>query len=198
MMISYAVSFVAYLLKNLKDIESIREIILYGSVAQGSYTEESDVDLFIVINKKGKIEAKIKDLEGKFYETREASLFKVQNIENKFSIKIGRLEDWEDLYRSIISTGIVLYGKYAANKIPKGMQHGIIIFWEKIQKNRGSFLNKLYGFTVYKKHYNGILDEISGKRIGKSSILIPIKHKDYLFKLLRKYDVEAHSIEVFY
>ena len=139
-MIAYASYFIAYLLKNFKTIELIEEIILYGSVAKGDYTKNSDVDIFIAVNKiEKRFKKEIKDLEDKFYESREASLFKAQGIENKFNIKIGRLADWEDLYRSIISTGIILYGRYTAKKVPGDMQHGIIIFWEKIGKNFGNW-----------------------------------------------------------
>jgi len=54
MNIIYASSFVTYLLAHLKNLNNITKIILFGSVARGEATKESDVDLFIEIKNKTK------------------------------------------------------------------------------------------------------------------------------------------------
>ena len=199
MLKAYASYFVAYLLNNMKYLEEIERIILFGSVARGDSTNESDIDLFIEVKKKTKkLESEIKDIENNFYQSREASLFKVKGINNSFSIKIGNLKEWKDLYKSIASTGIVLYGHYEAKEIPSGMRYGVIIFWNKIGENRGAFLNKIYGFSANKKYYPGLIEKYDGKKIGKSCILIPIQFKDEIIKLLKKYKVEGKVIEMFY
>lgn len=199
MLKAYASYFVAYLLDNMKYLEEIERIVLFGSVARGDSTKESDIDLFIEVKKKTKkLESEIKDIESNFYQSREASLFKVKGINNTFSIKIGNLREWKDLYKSIASTGIVLYGCYEAKEIPSGMRHSVIIFWGKTGKNRGAFLNKLYGFNVGKKHYSGLIEKYEGKKLGKSCILMPLQFKDEIIKLLKKYKVEGKVIEMFY
>ncbi|MEK6883548.1 MAG: hypothetical protein AABY22_28225, partial [Nanoarchaeota archaeon] len=106
-------------------------------------------------------------------------------------------KEWEDLYRSIASTGIILYGKYEAKELPSEVKHYIIIFWSKIEKNRGSFLNKLYGFKIKNKIYHGLLQKFNGKKIGKSCIMLPVQYKKEIFRLLKQHKVNAKAIEVF-
>ena len=87
MLKEYASYFTAFLLNNLKDLENIERVVLYGSVAKGEETKESDVDIFIEIKKKTKqFENEIKRLENVFYSSRETSLFKSRGVENKLSI----------------------------------------------------------------------------------------------------------------
>lgn len=198
MLKNYAGYFAAFLLNNARNKENIERIILYGSAARGEAGKESDVDIFIEAKKPiKKFEKEIKEIEEKFYQSREAVLFKTKGIDNKFSIKIGKLKDWKDLYRSIASTGIVLYGPYEAKELPSGVEHFLIIFWEKIVKNRGSFLNKLYGVTIRGRHYPGLLLKYNGKKLGKSCIMMPIQYKEEIFKLLKHHQVKARILDVF-
>ncbi|MBU2639605.1 MAG: nucleotidyltransferase domain-containing protein [Nanoarchaeota archaeon] len=198
MLKKYASYFVAYLLDNLKNIENIERVVLYGSAAKNEETKESDVDIFIEVRKiSKKLENEIKDIEGKFYCSREAVLFKTKGVENEFSIKIGKLKEWESLQRSIASTGIILYGHYEDKKLPSGVKHFVIIFWDGIDKNRGSFLNKIYGFRIKDKVYKGLLEKYDGKKLGKSCILLPIQYRNDIFKLINKHKVNAKVIEVF-
>ena len=198
MLKAYASYFVAYLTSTLKKIENIERIVLYGSVATDQATKESDIDIFIEVKKKTKqFEHEIEKLVKEFYQSRESVIFKAKGIENKFVIKIGKLIEWKELYRSIASTGIVLYGPYEAKKLPSGVRHFIIIFWQKIGKNRGSFLNKLYGFKIKNKVYSGFISKFDGIKIGKSCIMIPVQYKKDIFKLLAEHKVEAKTIEVF-
>ncbi len=198
MNIAYASSFVTYFLAHFKNIDNVVRIVLFGSVARGEATKESDVDLFIEIKKTTKKEEReIKRIEESFYQSREAALFKIQNIENKLSIKIGRLSDWKDLASSIASTGIVFYGPYESGVQSPGSKQYIIVFWNGIGKNRGSFLNKLYGFTVKKKRYDGLLVKTNGKKLGKSCIMVPIIYKKEIFHLLQKHKVQAKVQEIY-
>lgn len=198
MLKGYANYFVAYLFNNLKNADNIKRIALYGSVAKGETNKDSDIDLFIEINKGDKKFIKeIGKIEKNFYESREAALFKSKGVNNKFDIKIGSLKEWKELYGSIASTGIILYGHYEAEELPSGVKHFILIFWDKIEINRGAFLNKVYGFKIGNKRYSGMLEKFGGKRTGKSCIMLPIESKDDIFKLLREHKVNARTIEVF-
>ena len=198
MLKGYANYFVAYLFNNLKNADNIKRIVLYGSAAKGETNKDSDIDLFIEIKGKNeKFSKEIYKIEKNFYESREATLFKSKGVNNKFDIKIGFLKEWKLLYRSIASTGIILYGHYEAEELPSGVKHFILIFWDKIEINRGAFLNKVYGFKVGSKRYSGMLEKFEGKRTGKSCIMLPIENKDDIFRLLREHKVNARTIEVF-
>ncbi len=195
---SYASYFVSYLLNNFKKIDVIESVILFGSAAKDQATKESDIDIFIEVKRKTQsIEKEIGVIEQQFYKSREAALFKAEGIENPLSIKTGQLKDWPDLSESIASTGIMLYGSYEAKKSRKGKTHYTIVYWDNIGKNRGSFLNKVYGFSIKGKHYQGILEKYRGRKIGKSSIMLPVQFNKEIFKLLDRHQVKAKIIEVF-
>ena len=195
---AYASYFVSYLLRSLENVENIQRIILFGSVARDQGTKESDVDIFIEVRKKTKkIENEIKDILEDFYQSREASLFKLKGVENEISIKIGELKEWKDLYKSIASTGVILYGAYEISELPSDVKHYVIVFWEEIGRNRGAFLNKLYGFKVKDKQYEGLLEKYDGNKLGKSCIMLSVQHKKEIFKLIEKYKVRAKVMEVF-
>ena|SRR3989344_3763474 len=198
MLKNYASYFVSYLLNNLKNINNIERIVLYGSVAKEETTKDSDIDIFIEVKKDTKkFEKDIKDIEKNFYQSRESTIFKSKEIDNMFSIKIGKLKEWKELSRGIASTGIILYGPYETKELPSTIKHFIIIFWNKIGKNRGSFLNKLYGVKIKQKYYEGLIAKLNGKKIGKSCIMLPIQYKNDIFKLLKEHEVEAKNLEVF-
>ena len=198
MLKAYASYFVSFLLNNIKNNSNIERIILFGSVAKEEETKDSDIDLFIEIKKRTiNFEKEIREIENKFYQSRENLLFKTREIENKITIKIGFLKDWKDLYKSIASTGIILYGPYEAKELPTNVKHNIIIYWDKIEINRGAFLNKIYGFKIKDKYYPGLLKKFTGIKIGKSSIMIPIIYKKEIFELLKKHKVNAKTIEIF-
>jgi predicted nucleotidyltransferase len=194
---AYASTFVAFLIKNIKDDTAlIKHIILFGSAAKGTITKESDIDIFINTDKK-KIETKVKKILSDFYMSREALLFRAKGIENEIVLKVGKIEEWKDLHSSIMTTGLILWGKYKETQIPSGVKHMVIFYWEKADKNRGAFLNKLYGFTVHGKEYSGLITSVAGIKTGKSSILVPIEEREMFVRLFQKYNVHAKHIEVF-
>ena len=102
---AYASYFASYLLKNLNNINNINKIILFGSAAKNELNKESDVDIFIDVNKENnsfnnQIEALLKF----FYDTNEALYFRTKGIDNKINIIVSKLEKWKDLKKSIEST----------------------------------------------------------------------------------------------
>ncbi len=196
MLKAYASYFVSFLLNNLKDIINIDKIILFGSVARGDATKESDIDIFVEVKRKSNIlDKKINNILNEFYKSREALMFRSKGIENKINLIIGRLDEWIKLKKSIESTGIVLYGKYYYSG--KGEKKYAIIFWDEIKKNRGAFLNKLYGFRIGKKRYSGFLEKFGGRKLGKSNVMMPIEYRDDILKLIKSYKVNARIIEVY-
>ena len=194
---AYSSYFVSYLLYELGDYDNIKNIILFGSVSTGNATSESDVDIFIEVKKDNSgFKKNVEKILEKFYKSREAMIFKNKGVDNKINIIIGKLDDWRDLKKSIESTGIVLYGSFIASGGLGGRKY-VIISWDKIGKNRGAFLNKIYGFKVGDKRYKGLIEIYGGKKIGKSSLMIPVENKDEIFKAIKDYDVNARLIEVY-
>lgn len=194
--LAYASTFVTYLIRTLQDdIKQIDAIIIYGSVAKGEASIESDVDLFIDTKNK-KLGEKVEEIANGFLDSREAVLFKIEGIGNEINVKVGELPKWKDLHHSIMNSGIVLWQKYKAEKIPENTKHNHLFFWDKIGKNRGAFLNILYGYTIGKKKYKGLVQKRGGIRTGKSSILVPAEHQEEFITLFKKYKVRVRQKEV--
>ncbi|KHO55172.1 MAG: hypothetical protein QT10_C0005G0009 [archaeon GW2011_AR19] len=193
---AYASYFVSYLINNFKKIENISDIILFGSAAKGEAKKSSDIDFFIEVKRNSKnFEKEIIDLVNDFYKSREALIFKTKGIDNKINVIVGKLEDWADLRKSIESTGIVFYGNYIASYV-KGKKH-IIFFWDKIGKNRGAFLNKIYGFNSKGKRYIGLIENFNGRKLGKSSFMVPVEYREEIVKLFKHYKVNSKIIDVY-
>ncbi len=193
---AYASYFVSFLISSLDDFSNLKSIILFGSVARGDAGKDSDVDIFIDIKKISKNEEKkFNRILEDFYKSREALLFKTKGIDNKINLIIGKLDEWKDLKENIESNGIILYGNYISGNVT-GKKH-VLVYWDGIAKNRGAFLNKIYGFSVKGRKYSGFLEVNNGRRVGKSCIIIPIENLNELEKILKYYKVNAKIIEIY-
>lgn len=197
----YALAAAGYLLNKLPDplFRKVKQVVLFGSVATGTATPESDADLFFDISMTAKESTEAKRILNKaaqnFYLTSDALKFKLEGISNPISAHAGKLDEWKELKESIESTGVILYGPYTSlKKVPKRY---VIFYWKSLHMpNRGAFLNKLYGYTAAKKRYTGLIERISGKKIGKSAILILLRHKNEIMRLMEKYGVDYNIVEV--
>jgi len=193
---AYASYFVSYLISEIKDLSEIKSVILFGSVARGESTKKSDIDIFIDVDEENKnAEKNIEKITESFYKTREALLFKNRGIDNKINAIVGKIDKWPKLKESIESHGITLYGAYTPSL--HGGKKYLIIFWDKIKKNRGAFLNAVYGYKIKGKKYAGFVEKCNGKKVGKSSIMVPSEQRNEIFSLIKKYGVSAKIIEVY-
>ena len=180
-LIAYASSFVAFILPKV-DVE---EIILFGSVARGEAGKESDIDLFFNI-KTGKdksIKKIIKRELEKFYKSKIAEIWNLKGIKNPINIEVGNLDKWK-LKRSIISDGIVLYGRY--KEMPEKTK-GFTFFQLKPIKNitkRNRVLRKLFGRKEENYSFKGIIEEIKGKKLSPMSFLVPLEKSQEIIKIL--------------
>jgi len=182
-LISYSMDLASYFM--LKE-QGINKIVLHGSIARGDFDEESDIDLFIDAPKK--LEKKIEGIKEDYYKTKRFKEWELKGVTNGFSLIIGDLDssEWKDLKRSIMNTGIVIYGKYKA-EIEKINYYTLISFENiKPDKKRVLVFRKLFGFKIGRKVYPGILEKIKGVRISKGAILIPIEHTSKIKKYFRE------------
>ena len=192
-LVAYASSFVSFVLPKI-DVE---EIILFGSVARGEAGKESDVDLFFNIkNEKTEKEIKktIKNELEKFYKSKIAEIWGLKGIKNPIKFEVGDLNKWK-LKRSIISHGIVLYGKY--KELPE-KTNGFVYFNLKPIKNitkRNRVLRNLLGRK--EKYYSseGILSKRGGKKLSALSFIVPLGKTEEIFKLLNSEKVDYSFFE---
>ena len=188
----YAVFGVSYLINSLSqdELKKLKAVILFGSVAQGNATADSDVDIFFDMDIPKTVQKEFKTKLNKaaeqFYLSNLAFKFKLKGIDNSLSIIVGKLEEWPDLKRSIASTGIALYQKYVSKIEEKSKT---LFSIENIKKNKGALLNKLYGYKAKKKRYPGLIQKCSGSRLG-SAFIVSSEKKQLIVDAFKKYNVD--------
>jgi predicted nucleotidyltransferase len=192
---AYASAFVSFILPKIEDVS---EIILFGSTARGEADKKSDIDLFFNIEnteKEVEIKKAVESELKKFYKSKIAETFFLRGIKNQIKINAGKLENWK-LKRSIISDGIILYGKY--REAPKNMK-GYVYFNISPIKNiakRNRIIRKLFGRKEKKYSLKGILDEISGKKFSSSAFIVPKEKSNNIIELLGREKVSYKLFEL--
>ena len=186
-LIGYTMSFASFLLDSEVG-EKINKIILFGSTARGDFNEKSDIDLFI--DAPEEIEKNIEKILASFKYSKLNETWRLKGMKHELSLKIGDLSKWT-LKREVISSGILLYGKY--NEIPEKTKYYLMIRMslENIKFSQQMKLwRNLYGYKqkVGKKIYikEGLLKKLNGKKIGKAVILIPMENRREILNLLNK------------
>ena len=183
-LISFAMSFASFLIDRIK----VSSIILFGSVASGNFDKESDIDLFIETEKKN--ENKVKSVLELYKKTKEYEKFRLSGLENEISIKCGNLDEWKELKRSIISNGIVLYGKYKGQ--PSELKHKLlfVINVSGNKTNKIKIWRKIYGYKqkIGKKIY--VSEGLAEKKLGKGAFLASLENSQRIIYYLRKNKVK--------
>jgi len=183
-LIAYAMDFASYLESK---IEGINRIILHGSVSREDFDEESDIDIFIDTKEKNLKNKTAKVLED-YYKTNKYKEWELKGIKNAISIITGELDsnEWKDLKRAIMNTGIILYGKYKANA--EKINHYTLFSFENIKPNkkRIAIFRRLFGFKIKDKEYSGIIEKLNAKKVGKGTLLVPIEHVNELKKYFQE------------
>jgi len=197
-LISYALDFVSFYVQNSKNVESIKSIILFGSVARKEETKDSDIDLFIDIIKDGqKIEKEAKKILEKFYDSiKYKNYWKLLGVKNEFSIIVDKLEDWK-LKDSMLGSALTLYSPYSP-RLDNGKNKSIV-YWENIKNNshRVMLNKKIFGFNHYKHHYLGLIEKYQGIKLGANVILVNTENLNLFLKTFHKFKAKTRIIRVF-
>lgn len=189
-LLAYSIDFISFLIERI-DINYIKRIILFGSIAREEASNESDVDLFIdIIGNKKSVEIEIKKIKNEFLKSKKyQNYWLLKGIKNEIKPIIGRLEDWKELRNSIISNGIMLYGKF--EEMPNKAVHKTLLAWENIkpESKRVLLSKRLFGYKKDKKIYKGLIQKYGGEKIGKGLISIPSSNTKIFLKLFRDMEV---------
>ena len=184
-LIAYASSFASWMIPKI-DAE---EIILFGSTARGDFEEKSDVDIFINIKGNEKKQEEIENISSKelalFYKSRAYETWKLKGVARNIHIAIGNLDEWK-LKRSIISNGIILYGRYQS--MPKNTKAFTQFVMQPIQNItlRNAIIRTLFGRKDKKYTLDGLIVRRGGKKLSSLSFIIPHSHAQEIIRLLNK------------
>lgn len=191
-LIAYIISFISFVLPKIE----VEEIILYGSVSRKEATKKSDIDIFFntSLNEK-KTKKIIQNQLNRFYKSKIYEIFSLKGINNNFHIEVGNLQKWK-LKRSIISDGIVLYGKYKA--FPEKLK-GFTFFNLKPIKNitkRNKIIRKIFGRTEKNHKKSGLIKSLHGKKLSPSSFLTPIEKSNDIINYLNSEKIDFSFFEI--
>lgn len=197
--ISYAMQFSSFLIEKKKISEKINKIILFGSALSENFDEESDIDIFIDTDDSIK-----KEIENELYaftKSKYTENWELKGLKNEISLKIGKLNEWKDLKREILSNSLILYGKYISK--PEKLKPFAII---KIvtsnfsRKRQVSLWRKFYGYSqkVGKKVYTkkGLLSVANGKKLEKGIVIVPYENSDKIYKFLDSQKINYETYEI--
>ena len=183
--------FASFLIQKIKNKDLIKNIILFGSVSREESVEESDIDIFVDINKDNQnLEKEIIQILEQFLDsTKYKNYWKLLGIKNEIKLTVGILDKWKELKPSIVANGVTLYGKFKSDI--KG-EHKTFLVWENIKPNskRVLFNKQLFGFKQKKRFYEGLLQRYNGERLGKGCIIVPLENSLIFQKLLKKHKIQ--------
>jgi predicted nucleotidyltransferase len=194
-LIAYALDFASFLLES--GVEP-RRIILFGSVVSGDFDRESDVDIFVDIG-----EAEEKNVRNalKVFESTFGERWMMKGMNNVISLKVGDLDRWKGLKRSIQSSGIMLYGRYA--EFPENMKSYLLFrldFSGIPRAGKVRLWRELYGYAqkVGRKRYEktGIVKSLGGQKIEKGAVLLPSEKSGELTGFLNKNRIKFRVNEI--
>ena len=195
-LISYALDFASFMIQNLKEIDKIKAIILFGSAARGEAEKESDIDIFIdMIDEK--IGKDIKEIVNEFYDSiKFKKYWALLGIKNEINVIAGKLEEWK-LKDSMLGSAIVLYQPYS--KASDTGKSRAILSWGNIKPDsRRVMLNKkIFGYNYYGKRYEGLLYKYKGRKLGSNVIIVSIEHLSLFIKIFKSFKIAVKTARIF-
>lgn len=191
--IAYAAAFCSFLIERL---DNIRSVILFGSVSRGVSDKESDIDIFI--DTPSGSTGRVNRVLDEFYKSKINELWRLKGIKNPISLIAGDIEkkEWADLKRSIITDGIVLYGKYKSE--PEKLAHYVLFSYNNVKepKKRVNLHRKLFGYNVGGRRYDGVVSKSGGIRHGSGSFSVPVEKYKEVNAIFRELKVTPAVIEI--
>jgi predicted nucleotidyltransferase len=184
---------------NMSKYEEIESIILFGSLASGRFSKESDIDICIILKRNTP-----KDMEGTIFN----HFLKLEKELNRsiqcIFIFPKEISNWDPiLLENVLAEGQLLYGNanyYNLLIETLGLQPYQIITLnlgkldraDKMKIKRilyGYKTKKKYSEKVYKYQKKGLIREINGIKLGRGSFVIPEKYFNLVEKKLTEFDI---------
>lgn len=194
-LIAYAHTYVSFVLPRIK--MSLKEIILFGSVARDDFDEDSDVDLFFNVMGERDIkvlEEELKPINRLFYNSKIYDLWKQKGINNPIKVKIGLLDLWE-LKSSLLAEGIILQGKYKGDISGEGY---MLISFSPIKNiaKRNKLMRTIFGREEKRFKKEGLVIKMGGVKLSPTVFIIPLQFSSEILSFLRKEKINFQLREI--
>ncbi len=177
--------------EGLRRLKGVRSVVLFGSAARGSATEDSDIDLFIECAKgaERRVWRVLLDL-GRRFEVSFSPIF--------YRPRDGGRVD-EQFLESVLRHGRVLHGSLPVlTPAELDLQPMRLVSYETRgldPRKRARFLREIDGYRTRKrmggKRYEvkkaGLLERLGGWRVGRGAFVIPEEAAESVDDLFRRY-----------
>lgn len=179
----------------IKDFNGVLSVVLFGSVARGEASGESDLDLVIIYSHKDPETVK-----------------KINSLaSDKFQILHFTLEELEDeptLSGALSGEGILLHGKPVTICLEEDdLKSKMLIAYSTshLPRNiRSTLYRTLYGGSSSymkegvkkKKYYPGIVDQIRAQKLANAVIIVDRHNAPEIIKTLRRFKAKWKEIPV--
>ena len=201
-MLGYIYDFLSILFDKLKNKENIKSIILFGSFARGNPRKDSDIDIFIDVEEKSRIEIDkiIKESLNEF-EIKAENTWKLRDMTNPIVPIVDGLEkeQWRELRQEIKSYGIILYGKSVLKEEAKQKMLITYNLSKLKQKDKMKVIRELLGYQIKRENkvYKqvGLIEEIKANKLS-NIIMSDIESYKKITNFLRNKKVNYKIIKI--
>ncbi len=190
--------------KLASDFDSVKTVLLFGSVAKGEADKRSDTDILVLFDTASN---EFKDEDKIFTLSQELGRKYDKTMQLVFSNKnFGKLD--RKFIETVLKEGIILYGNLPSVRTDKLSLEPYSIFnfeINKLNKNNRNKLNRVligyetkkrYKSKVYKSSSEGLIEKYECRKLGPSSIIVPFRNISIFEKLFKSFNIKYRKIDV--
>ena len=184
--------------RKVSELDNVRHIFLFGSVAREQADKRSDVDLCVIIddvNKKG-ISKIALDLEKKYD----------KNIQLVISRNFSKLDKY--FVDKLLEEGVLLFSKDPSIKLKDVKFEVFLLISYSLRnlahKDKMKIKARFYGYStkkmvnrkVYKSSYEGLIKQLNGLSVGAGAVLVPLRSAQPIISILDSFNVKYTKIKL--
>jgi predicted nucleotidyltransferase len=157
--------------KNIKEIDGVIGIVLFGSYSRGDYDEGSDIDLLVVFENKKNLDVGLKDV------------YQITANTNLFFQAIGLTLDElrnSPILETVLREGKIYFATQKASRLltTKHKPYALVTYSTANlrPKQRVLFSQKLEGRRQNQYRYEGLIHKMGGHKVGRGVLMVPLKN----------------------
>ena len=165
----------------VKNLDGITSVVLFGSYSRGDFDEGSDVDLLLVFKDKNKLKKSLNEV----YKITAKSDLPFQAV----GLTLEELMS-SPLLEAVLRDGRIYYAKEDVGKLltKKRKPHALVTYSTANlnPKERVAFAQSIEGRGKGKYRYDGLVQELSGYKVGRGVVMVPLENLKTLIRYLEE------------